>query len=430
MSRNRYHNIELLRKSLRTRLWIGGIAIAAFVALVLIARAPTLDRMGYDFLPFYTAGTFVREGNPRAMYDLNAIRAREKQIAAENGLDLGNGFGPFWNPPFYALPFAPLSMMSFRAALLTWLTINLAAAAISLALLCRLLGAPDAGWRTWGLIPLLALASSPCILALTHGQNTFCSLLLLTLATLAWRSHRPIVLGLVLGLLSYKPQLAAVVGVVALVDLGWKVALGALISGGALLLTMPGTLGAYFTALPHTLHFMQIEHAYLWERHATLKAFWRLLIQGYETGEANLAVNVLTILSSSAIGLTLLIAAWRGRLARVLPDRLIAATIATMPLVMPFYFDYDLLLLTIPAVLMAKEARASRMMVISWTVFYVCLIINPDVAERTRVNVAVPLLAWIATMLIRKALQPPLKTPQCEIVDESPAAKLALRVAA
>ena len=41
--------------------------------------------------------------------------------------------------------------------------------------------------------------------------------------------------------------------------------------------------------------------------------------------------------------------------AAVRRDRLIAAAIAATPLLMPFYFDYDQLLLAIPAVLLAAE---------------------------------------------------------------------------
>ena len=418
--------IVLLRKSLRARLWIGGIAALSFVALVLTANAviapgksPAIGRIGHDFLPFYAAGTFVRDGNPRAMYDLGAMRAREQQIARDNGLARGDGFGPFWNPPFYALPFAPLAMMPFRPAMLTWLGINLAALVLATASLCRMLGTSAADWHTWGLVPLLLLASSPLLLAFTHGQNTFCSLLLLTLATLAWRARRGVMLGLVVGLLAYKPQLAALVGVIALIDLGWKVALGAAVSGGVLILTsvfaMPGILETYAAALPKTLHFMQVEHAYTWERHVTLKAFWRLLVQGYAAGDAGIAVTLFTTLSAAVFGITLFVAAFRRRMQGSAgnPDRLIGATIATMPLVMPFYFDYDLLLLAIPAVLIAREGQAGRRLVSCWCALYLCLIVNPDVAERSRVNLAVPLLAMIAWTLLARALRRRAETAQC-----------------
>ena len=168
-------------------------------------------------------------------------------------------------------------------------------------------------------------------------------------------------------MLAYKPQLAAVVGVIALVDLGWLVFAGAAISAGTLVasaaVAMPGIFSTYRAALPRLLHFMQVEHVYMWERHVTLKAFWRLLIQGTAAGDAGVLVTLLTGICAAALGVALLAAAFRCRLAKkcrdvnpsVTRDRLIAATIAAMPLLMPFYFDYDLLLLAIPAVLVAAN---------------------------------------------------------------------------
>lgn len=492
----------MFRKSLRARLWLGGLAVALFVATLVGANcflAPAqpfgLSRVGHDFLPFYVAGSLVREGRAHEIYDLAVVRERERQVARESGVPLGAGFGPFWNPPFYALPFAPLSTLPYRTALLTWLAVNLTALAGAMVLLCRIV-APNrepGGWRNWGLVPLLLLASTPFLLALTHGQNTFCSLLLLTAAAIAWRNKRGVFTGLLLGLLSYKPQLAALVGLVALIDLGWRVALGALLSGGLLLvasvLAMPGIVETYLEAMPRMLRFMQVEQPYMWERHATLRAFWRLLLQGRGVGEANVATNVLTLGSAGLFTLGLLVASVRCRAAGnrggddggsggdrgnagdgIRRDRLIAATIAAMPLVMPFYFDYDLLLLAIPAVLYgaermgshkkltgAKESRGSaalrrtvarrsrgtlaggmpqsdrafadRCLMPACWVLYVWLTVNPDVALRTRVNLAVPLLAVVAGALLARALRPGRETAQYVPIG-SPAPPLSERLAA
>lgn len=473
---------------------MGGLAAALFVATLVgadcvlapsAAGAPAgLSAVGHDFLPFYVAGSLVREGRAVDAYDLGVVREREQQVARDNGLSLGPaGFGPFWNPPFYALPFAPLSALPYRTALLAWLGFNLASLAAATALLCRVVfGGPNAGardWRTWGLVPLLLLASTPFLLALTHGQNTFCSLLLLTAAVAAWRGRRAVVTGLLLGLLSYKPQLAAVVGLIAFVDLGWRVALGALVSGGVLLLAsvvaMPGALETYFAAMPRMLWFMQVEQPYMWERHATLRAFWRLLLQGRAVGEASLATSVLTFASSGALMLGLLVAALRSRIAgddAARRDRLIAAAVAAMPLVMPFYFDYDLLLLAVPAVLYAAErvrsagmarvtdsSRGSaalrcgaaqrsrgiagfddaprrrrpisdRVLLPAWCALYAWLTVNPDVALRTRVNLAVPLLAVVACVLLARALRRGRETAQCDadvvVVTDEPRAPRAV----
>jgi hypothetical protein len=413
------------------------VAVAVFVATLLTAGAvlapaeqpAVLNRIGHDFLPFYAAGTFVREGRANAMYDIEALRTREREIAAKNDVPIGEGFGPFWNPPFFALPFAGLATLPFRAAMLTWLGINVIALIGAMMLMRRMLG-PGRDWRTWGLIPLLIIASTPFLLAVTHGQNTFCSLLILTIAVAAWRARRALYAGLAIGLLSYKPQLAAVVAMIALFDLGWRVAAGAIASAGSLLLTsvlaMPGILETYRTSLPNLLHFMQVEHVYMWERHVTLKAFWRLLIQGYATGETSLLVNGLTVATAGALGIALLVAAQRAGVKR---DRLIAATIAAMPLLMPFYFDYDLLLLAIPIVLCARE-QLGRVLVPASCALYLCLIINPDVAERTHVNLAVPLLAVVASTLVVRALRRDTEMPQCIPADSTTPAPALLKAAA
>jgi hypothetical protein len=275
---------------------------------------------------------------------------------------------------------------------------------------------------------MLAATSVPCLLAFTHGQNTFCSLLLLTCAVLAWRGRRAVMAGLFIGLLAYKPQLAALVGVIALIDLGWRVFAGAAISGGALalgaILTMPGIVGTYRTSLPRLLQFMQVEHVYLWERHVTLKAFWRLLLQGHAPGEVAISVTLLASLCAAVLLVALLAAAFRCRYGHgdgaVRRDRLIAATIAAMPLVMPFYFDYDLLLLAIPAVLVAAggasfiAGRGRTLLLGTWSALFVWMIINPDVAELTRVNGAVPLLGVVAGVLVVRALRRDAETSQCQ----------------
>ena len=94
-------------------------------------------------------------------------------------------------------------------------------------------------------------------------------------------------------------------------------------------------------------------------------------------------------------------------------DRLIAAAVAATPLLMPFYFDYDLLLLAVPAVLFAADLmrrdpaaplpRADRWLLAAWPALYGWMLLNADVAEATRVNLAVPLLATVATLLVARA---------------------------
>ena len=348
----------------------------------------------------------MNEGRFAELYDLDVVRARERAIAEEAGLALGDAVGPWWNPPFYAWAFAPLARLRFSHALLAWCAVNLLCVAASLWMLRRI--APQGG----ALAALLVLVSAPFLQSLTHGQNSGTSLLLLTGAALAWTRGRDFTAGALVGLLMYKPQLAAALAAVLVVSRGRRAAGGLLAVGSLLLavtvLTMPGALTDYLHRLPHNLHVVQIQNPYLWERHVTLKSFWRLLLQGRGPGETGAAVYLLTALASLPLGIALMIAAWRGRRRPESAYALLAATVTAAPLLMPFYFDYDLLLLTVPAVLVAgglATAGHHRWLLPAWCALYVWLFVNPYVAGFTRLNVAVPLLATVATLLTSSALR-------------------------
>lgn len=405
-------------------------------------KAVTREMLGHDFLAFYTAGTFARTGQFDRLYDLESAKTFQHQLAAENGLEIGPSFGPYWNPPFYAWLPALFSNLPYRQALFAWTMMNLTVLAVAILLLTRML--PESArkdWKNWTLIPLLLCTSMAFVQAISHGQNTFMSLLLLTFTVTAWRADRSIVAGIFCGLLFYKPQLAAIIAGMLFVTLGVQVLLGL----GAVLLaflivtltTLPGTLSTFLHQLPLNLHFMQIERTYLWERHVTLRAFWRLLLQGREAGEISFLVTALTVLSCSLLVLGLARAWWKSRsMATQSPeaksrsrDRLIIASILSMPLLMPFYFDYDLLLLSVPAVLIAGERlRQSadettpyfKGLVYGWVALFLCMMVNPPSASASHVNGSVLCLSFIATLSILRAAETASLSNSSELTSQPP----------
>lgn len=424
-----WSNLAIVRASCAKRLWLGSAGVAVFIATVWTAHAlapqprPSESGFGLDFIAFYTAGSFVEQGRLTDLYHLDAVHQFQKELAAANHFDLGRAYGPWWNPPFYALVFEPLAKLPYRAASGVWIAINLICFAIACILLCRLLPAKTR-WRTWALIPVLTILSAPFILAVSHAQNTCTSLLLLTTTVMLWRRRRAMAAGLVGGLMFYKPQLAAIVALVLVIDLGGRALAGYAITGAALLMinlvALPGTLTDYLHRLPENVHAFQTGTLYPWEQHVTLKAFWRLLLQGHSVGDAVPAVTLLWIVTAAMIAVMLIAAAVRTRIALRTSqddpksshrrDRLIIATIVAMPLLMPFYFDYDLLLLTVPAVLFAagciqqkhgSRSSADRWIVVNWIALYLWQMINDEFAGKFHLNVSVLLLTTLASMLIR-----------------------------
>jgi hypothetical protein len=409
----------------------------------------------------------VIEGRTADLYDLHQVAAYQQKIAADSGLEIaidyeGRKFGPWWNPPFYAWLFAPLALLPYSQALAVWTAVNLAAGVGAVIILTKLLvpvwvendsrGRPI-DWRTTGLVPFALLLSMPFVQAVSHGQNTLGSLLLLSLVAACWRNKRAILAGGFCAMMAYKPQLAAVVAVALVLSLGIRAVAGMMLVGSVIVLvtqfTMPGVLVHYLHQMPSNLRYMQIEHEYLWERHATLAGFWRLLLQGRTAGEWLFSTRALHGVSLLLVGGLLLRALWSHRhpvetvddcwvrtTQRTWRDRMIAATICAAPLLMPFYFDYDLLLLAVPATLLAAEALvrpidpqpADKWLVRSWIALYAWMLVNPGMANLTHVNLTVVLLTATSIQMTRRATRPDVKRQQhapLPVPTPSPLAKAA-----
>ncbi len=439
---------------MRRRIWQLSVLLAIITFVFVVGnsfvpegKALTRQMLGHDFLAFYTAGTFVREGRVDDLYDLEKVATFQQAVASNAGLEIAvdfstQKFGPWWNPPFYAWVFAPLSLLSFSQAVAVWTILNVLALGGALMMLVRMIAPRGADvdamgrpidWKTTGLVPFLLLLSMPFVQAISHGQNTLISLCILCGVATCWRNKRALLAGAICALLGYKPQLAAVVALVLVCSLGIRALVGMCFVGSMLVLitqvTLPGTLVDYLQKLPGNVHFMQVEHAYLWDRHATLKAFWRLLLQGKAAGEMHWMTTSLFVASFLGVAAMLARAVWSHVVAhhqvddawsriteKTWRDRIISATICCAPLLMPFYFDYDLLLLAIPATLLAAEELSrpadesqpatGKWLGRCWLLLYAWMLINPGITSMTRVNLNVVLVTAIALMMTLRATRP------------------------
>jgi alpha-1,2-mannosyltransferase len=402
---------------IRRRLWRAGSLLAIFVMTFLVGNCflpqdqkVTGKMLGHDFLVFYTAGTMARTGHFNELYDLATINARESAIGQAAGLNIGKSYGPWWNPPPIAWFFAPFSALPLLTALKVWMALSAAALLASIILLVRMLPPPRT-WRNWALVPMLMFAASPFWGVVTHGQNTFLSLLLLCGAVTFWRKRKGLAAGVMIGLMIYKPQIALVAGLVLVADLGLPAIIGLGAVGLFLLVititTMPGVLEDYVNKLPKILAVTQEGHEYFWGRHLTLKAFWRLLLQGTARGKMLWPATLLWWFSESVVALLLARAVWVGRKDRGRTDIMIASAIVATPLLVPFYFDYDAALLSVGAVLSAsyclREESDSRLMW-GWIVVYVTLMFSTPITSLINFNPAVPAIVLLMGILVAKTI--------------------------
>ena len=424
---------------IRKRLWQAGLAVGLFLTVIVIQQTVVRLRdgseqlkLGGDYLPVYAAATLVREGRGAELYSIEPLAQIERQIVGKANLEPLPIYGPFLNPPFFAAAFEPLSRLEYRQSALAWLALNLLLLAGSIALLCRL-PPPGGGWKDWGLVPLLIVLPIPFWQAMCHQQNTFLSLFLLCAIVTLWRraaqpgvTDQPrqrkmsdVIAGVLAGLLFYKPQLALILSIALVLTVGRRALLGLLLAGGTILIAtlwlMPGALEQYLARLPSGVNLIQLRPDYKWSRQMTPLGFWRLLIQGHGGGLTHLSAQFLTLGTMTIAAAALAAVFWRVIRQPQRPasfDRTIAATIVITPLLMPYFMDYDLLLLAVPAVLFAAEyaqsgqrlLRVDRLLLWAWIALFFSLYANPGVGGETRLNIAMPLIGTVAALSLARCL--------------------------
>ena len=378
----------------RTGIACAGIALLVALAAGLLDRSRPLT-FGHDLLPSYVAGRLVTGGRADQMYVAAACEQVGRAVMADANLT-GDARHVRWlNPAFFSLPFAPLALLPYRLALLAWLTLNAALAGGALHAVAR--------WVPGGRRRLLFLAavvtSCPLLLALQHQQNTFLSLALLAAAARAWRGGRPLTAGLLVGLLAYKPQVAAVVGLALVISDGRRALVGVLASGAALLLAgellSPGSTVRFLTDVPRVVAAAHGSPGFNWGRQVTPTSFWRSLLGGPGTPASVLGYG--TSLIVACVVAAFARAQWRGNAGPERPstDAVLAAAVIALPLAAPYFMDYDLLLLAVPAALALAAGRPPVCLLVAWALLWPAAYLNVDAVDAAGVGVVAPLLGGL-----------------------------------
>ena len=186
------------------------LALVAAVTIGFIATADGLiDRtgkpIGTDFSNVYAAGALAWAGEADAAYD--PARQHAAEIAVFGGRDV-----PFYGwhyPPPFLIVAAALALMPYGLALLAYM----AATLIPYLAVVRAI-VPRRGTL------LLALAFPGVFVNLGHGISGFLTAALIGGALLLL-DRRPVVAGILIGLLAYKPQFGVLIPVVLLVTGRW-----------------------------------------------------------------------------------------------------------------------------------------------------------------------------------------------------------------
>jgi arabinofuranan 3-O-arabinosyltransferase len=286
-----------------------------------------------DFVNVWSAGRLVLEGHPALAYDWDI----QKQVqVAVLGQSYPGNFAWHYPPPFLLVA-SLLALFPYAVAYIGWAAISLVP---YLAVMRAIVGRP---------FGLLLGAAFPVVLINTLvGQNGFLTASLIG-GTLYLMPTRPLLSGICLGLLSYKPQYGLLFPLVLIAALQWKVFITAGVVAVAMALGSWLAFGteswqAFFHWMPMFSQAFLTEGRAPWGKMQSIFAVVR-----YFGGTEPLGWVLQWIMSGAVAVLLALM--WRSRVSYPLKA---AALAAGTLLITPYLFLYDLMVLAIPVAFLVR----------------------------------------------------------------------------
>ncbi len=297
---------------------------------------PAGHPIGADFAVLWSASQLAIKGLAASVYDTAQLWRVERTAVQSASL----GYTSFGYPPMYLLIISPLALLPYVWSLIAWSAATFAA---YFAVMWKIDPERDSIWP--------AIAFPGALVNLTNGQNGFLTLALLGAALLTLE-RRPILAGVMFGLMSYKPQYGILVPIFLLATGRWRAIAAASVTVvlfAALSFAIFGaqTWQAFFVSVSFNRHVVLEQGGIGFEKIQSAFAAARLWGFSIATAYAfQCVVSLITVLTVTWI--------WR----RTTKFELHAAGLATgILLATPYIIVHDLVILALPIAWLALEGR-------------------------------------------------------------------------
>jgi|SRR3954453_15427905 hypothetical protein len=306
------------------------VMLIGFVAIIPWA-VPTMN-VGQDFAAFWSAARFALDGRIGDAYG-------EPERAALAALFGPGQYPAFFYPPPALFLWLPFARVPFAMALAIWVAASGAAYATAIRSILK----------RGSIIP--AIAFPAVVVCALFGQNSLFSAALLGGAAVTLDRY-PVVAGVLIGVLVYKPQLAFLAPLLLLSARRWRAfaaasAMTLLLIAGATVVFGIDSWTAFIGVLPDAGAW-NVGGAPGFDKFASPYAAIRLL-----GGSINLAWSVQLVIAAAAIIALVFMSSRR-------PDGAaeIALLVATTALCVPFFGNYDMVIFAVPGAWLISEALA------------------------------------------------------------------------
>jgi len=326
---------------------------------------------GADWMAFYAAARAYFEGNLPLIFEGHRFTEYQNHLFAD-WLSAPLPFHPWLYPPHYLLLVLPFALLPFGLSYAAFMVVTFAAVVAALWFYV------GRGHQRW--LQVISLAICPAAsLNVIAGQNAFLTGALF-IGGFGLLARQPVLAGVLLGLLTFKPSLWLMVPVALIAARQWRALGSATLTAFLLVLASLAVFGIEawrswleqaFTPSSDFLHSWLLAGR-LWGQSIYASAW----VLGASYGGANAAQATATLLAAITVY-------WSFR--RRLPaDLQLVILLAATTLAAPHVSGYDTLLLAIAATLFfsrALEADLPLHHVVPMLAAWLCPIFNPPIAR-------------------------------------------------
>jgi hypothetical protein len=303
-----------------------------------------------DFSFFWVSGAIAGSSDPALVYNVSAFAAARSDLGGTDACMLMNHF---WYPPTYLFFTYALGFMPYVAAFAAWTTVTLLLYLMAIYLIVH---------RPIAI--LVALSPFPVFFNFFLGQNGFLLAGFVGLS-LVFMERRPRLSGILLGLLTVKPQLGIVFPFALLVSRNWRMVISAVSTSVVLIVTSAVIFG--YQGWPSFIRALTDRGPSLGVRLDSVYGFLWL---------AGISPAIAWAVQLAVAGAVTAVVCWVW--ARPLPHSLKAAALCSAaPLATPYVHGHDLCILAIAVAFLVKDGLTRGflpgdrlVMLFSWIVMF------------------------------------------------------------
>jgi alpha-1,2-mannosyltransferase len=398
--------IDILRSGswlTRERVRLVGLALLATFVLgagFLIATSNGLnDRfgrpLGTDFSNVYAAGSYVLDGEASAPFSPPRQYAREQAIFGQ-----ATQFYGWHYPPFFLGLAALLAAMPYWLALIVWQGVTLLLYLWAMRAIVSASPSPAGGGieKIW---LLFALAFPAVFINLGQAHNGFLTAALFG-AALVMLVERPVLAGVLIGCLAYKPQFGLLIPLVLIATGRWRAFASAAVTVAVMTLAVTFAFGidvwsAFFATEKFTRTVVLEQGGTGWYKIQSVFSWVRMWGGGIALAYAAQAAIALAVA-------TALCWLWRSRASY--PLKAAGLLIGTL-LATPYSLDYDLMLLAPAIAYLSIDGFARGFGPYEKTIvaaLWIVPLIARSVPQATLIPLAVPTMLLALVFLLRRAM--------------------------